>query len=84
MHPYLAFARRLSERPLLAGDTLRYADLLLFEHLLAGNAMPELTGQAIPSDQDTLQTTIQLGALFLQRVWGVEDPLLTRLIVKAD
>jgi hypothetical protein len=80
MAPYLAFARRLGERPLLAGDTLRYADLVLFEHLLAGNPMPELLGQAIPSDQDTLQTTIQLGALFLQRVWGVDDPLLHRLV----
>lgn len=59
---------------------MRYADLALFEHLLAGNQMPELLGQAIPSDHDTLQTTIQLGALFLQRVWGVDDPLLTKLV----
>jgi hypothetical protein len=78
--PYLAFARRLGERPLLAGDTLRYADLMLFEHLLAGNKMPELLGHAIPSDPDTLQTTIQLGALFLQRVWGVDDPLLESVV----
>jgi hypothetical protein len=80
MMPYLAFARRLGERPLLAGDTLRYADVVLFEHLLAGNNMPPLLAQAIPSDHDTLQTTIQLGALFLQRVWGVEDPLLQNLV----
>jgi hypothetical protein len=80
MLPYLAFARRLGERPLLAGDTLRYADIVLFEHLLAGNPMPELLGQAVPSDRDTLQTTIQLGGLFLQRVWGVDDPLLHKLV----
>jgi hypothetical protein len=80
MPPYLAFARRLGERPLLAGDTLRYADSVLFEHLIAGKPLPDLLGQAIPSDQDTLQTTVQLGALFLQRVWGVEDPLLRELV----
>lgn len=80
MRPYLAFARRLGERPLLAGDTLRYADVVLFEHLLAGNDMPEFLRQAIPSDLDALQTTLQLGALFLHRVWGVDDPLLEMLV----
>jgi hypothetical protein len=51
-----------------------------FEHLLADNCLPELLGQAVLSDQDTLQTTIQLGGLFLQRVWGVDDPLLHKLV----
>lgn len=80
MTHYVGFARQLGARPLIAGDVLRYADCLLFEHLLAENDMPTLLGQAIASDHDLLQSTIQLAALFLHRVWGVDDPILERLL----
>jgi hypothetical protein len=77
---YLAFSRRLGEQPLLAGDTLRYADILLFEHCLAEGDVHELLEQVIPSDHGALRTTVQLGALFLQRIWGIDDPLLEQVI----
>jgi hypothetical protein len=80
MPAYIAFARRLGERPLLAGDVLRYADLLLFEHLLAGNEMPEPTSLGISSDHAGFRTVIDLGALFLQRIWGTSDPLLDKIL----
>ena len=80
MEAYIAFARRIGEAPLLAGDTLRYADIVLFEHLLAGNAVSELLPRVLSSDHASLQTTVQLAGLFLQRLWGVDDPLLDQLI----
>lgn len=80
MSAYLSLARRFAERPLLAGDLLRYADIVLFEHLLADREIPVLLTYAISADQKVLQTTLEFAALFLQRVWGIDDPLLNRLL----
>ena len=80
MSGYVALARRLGETPLLAGDTLRYADIVLFEHLLAENPIDALLRSVLPSDIAALRSAVQLAGLFLQRVWGVDDPLLDRLV----
>jgi hypothetical protein len=77
---YISFARRLGERSLMAGDTLRYADIVLFEHLLADNSMPDFIDDAISSNRAELQTSLQLAALFIQRAWGFADPLLDNLL----
>lgn len=77
---YVALARRLGEHPSLAGDALRYADMVLFEHLLAGGDISDLLGRIFQFDTAPLRTVLDLGALFLQRVWGVTDPLLDSVL----
>jgi hypothetical protein len=77
---FLDLARSIGERPQYATDVLRLADLLLFEQLIAGNPMPEHLLLSIPSPADELVRLIQLGALFLKRIWGVEANLVERLL----
>ena len=77
---YLAFARRLGEHPLIAGDALRYADMVLFEHLLADGDISSLLGRVFHFDTAPLRTVLDLGALFLKRIWGIEDSFLDRVL----
>lgn len=77
---YLELARHIGGRPQFATDVLRYGDLLLFEELIAGNPIPAQLLESIPSPTDELLRLIQLGALFLKRVWGVEEALIDRLL----
>ncbi|HEY1855411.1 MAG TPA: hypothetical protein VGG40_12575 [Solirubrobacterales bacterium] len=80
MPAYLGFARRLGEHPLIAGDALRYADLVLFEEQLADGRIDDLCQLLFPGDQNGLKDVLDLGALFLARVWGIEDPLLASVL----
>jgi hypothetical protein len=77
---YLELARQIGARPQYATDVLRFADLLLFEQLIAGSPIPQPLLESIPSPTDELLRLIQLAALFLKRVWGVEAQLVDRLL----
>jgi hypothetical protein len=77
---YLELAGQIGARPQYATDVLRLADLLLFEQLIAGNSIPHQLLESIPSPTDELLRLVQLGALFLKRVWGVEAQLVDRLL----
>ncbi|MGH3082255.1 MAG: hypothetical protein ACRDNH_14140 [Gaiellaceae bacterium] len=77
---YLDLARQIGARPQYATDVLRFADLLLFEQLIAGSPIPAPLLESIPSPGDELLRLVQLCALFLRRIWGVEAQLLDRLL----
>ncbi len=77
---YLSFSRRLGERPLLAGDALRYADVVLFEEHLAEKDTRNLLQLVFPFDHAPMREVLALGALFLKRIWGIEDNLLERIL----
>jgi hypothetical protein len=80
--PYLDVARRLGERPQIATDALRYAELILFEEMIAGNDASTAVKDYIGTEPAELATVLEVGALFLQRVWGVDDPLLDGILGK--
>jgi hypothetical protein len=77
---YLELARQVGGRPQFATDVLRFGDLFLFEELIAGNPVPAPLLESIPSPTDELLRLLQLGALFLKRVWGVEAALVDRVL----
>jgi hypothetical protein len=81
---YLTLAERLSERPQLATDLLRFADLLLFEHLLVGIPTGDRSFSFISAPQEELLRMVQLTAYFVQRVWGVQSSLIDRLLAAPD
>jgi hypothetical protein len=58
---FLELSAQVGARPQYATDALRFADLLLFEQLIAGNPVPDSLLQLIPSPADELLRLIQLG-----------------------
>lgn len=81
---FLELARQIGARPQFATDVLRFADLLLFEQLIAGNPIPDPLLQSIPSPADELLRLVQLGTLFLKRVWGVDAKLIERVLATSS
>jgi hypothetical protein len=77
---YLGFARRLGEQPLAATDVLRYADLILFESILAEQNVAPLVDMLFPDGSAHLRISLELGALFLNRIWGVDDEVLSKIL----
>lgn len=77
---YEELARHLGARPQLATDVMRFADLLLFEQLLAESALPAEILATISADAGELMRLVQVAGYFARRVWGVEARLLTRLL----
>ncbi len=77
---YLDVASTLAERPGLATDALRYADLFLFEQLLAGNDASIALSSYVKQSYAELARILELAALFLQRVWGVDDSVLDKIL----
>ncbi len=80
LNDFLELTAHLGARPQHTNDLLRYADLLLYEQLLAGNVIPRGVLASIASTTDRLLPLVQFGGYFLKRVWGVEAPLLERLL----
>jgi hypothetical protein len=77
---FLDLSRQVGARPQHATDVLRFADLFLFEQLIAGKPIPGPLLESIPSPADEMLRLLQLAALFLQRAWGIEARLLERLL----
>lgn len=77
---FLELARLLAQRSGLAGDALRYADVVLFEQLIAGNNPSQALEMLGVHGRSELARVLELGALFLQRVWNVEDEILDEVL----
>jgi len=77
---YLTFIEAVGQRPNAATDALRFADLFLYETLLAGNNPPETVLTSFVTPTDELLRTIRTAAYFARRVWGVNCALIERLL----
>lgn len=77
---FLELAKRLVERPQYANDLLRFADMVLFEELLAERVPPPAVLESIASPADELRRLVQLAGYFAKRVWGVEARVIDRLL----
>jgi hypothetical protein len=77
---YLTLAERMSEHPQLATDLLRFADLLLFEHLLVGAIPHKAALASILAPQEELSRLLQLAGYFAKRMWGIESSMIDRLL----
>jgi hypothetical protein len=76
---YLGLAGRFAELAAGATEILRYADLRL--HALLGGAPVEPMIEMLFGAQEfELRRNVDLAALFLQRIWRVDDPLLDELL----
>jgi hypothetical protein len=75
---FLELARRLASRPQYANDLLRYADLLVYEQLLAGGVISPSIEASIASPTDQLLQLVQLGGYFLI-VYGASRALCSNI-----
>jgi hypothetical protein len=80
----LELARALTARPQHATDLLRFADLVLYEQLLAGGRIPAQFLSSIAAPSDDLLPLVQLAGYFLKRIWGVKAAVLDRLSALTD
>lgn len=81
---YLQLAQRFGDPVSSATDVLRYADLLLFEQHVAGNDASEPLLSLFDGPRPDLRAGVEAAALFLQRLWRVEDPLLDAVLRKTN
>lgn len=77
---YLAFVEAVGQRPGAATDILRFADMFLYETLLAGNRLPETVMTSFVMPSDDLLRILRMAAYFVRRVWSTNCPLLERLL----
>lgn len=76
---YLSFAERLTERPEVATDTMRFAELELYERFVAGRDPGPAHLAFVRTDPHYFRVVLSLAAAFCQRVWAIRDPLFERL-----
>jgi hypothetical protein len=81
---YLTFVEAVGLRPNAATDALRFADLFLYETLLAGNPLPESVLNTFVTPGDELRRTVRTAAYFARRIWGVNCALIERLLTDSD
>jgi len=77
---YLALARTVGSSLNTATDALRYADIVLFDEHLAGVDPEPALALVFGGVRQDLRRVVELAGLFLERVWGVSDPLLDALL----
>jgi hypothetical protein len=78
---YLAFVEGIGRRVDSATEILRFADILLYEILLADNPLPPpRVMESFITPAEELSRAVRTAAYFTARVWGVECPLMRRLV----
>jgi hypothetical protein len=78
---YLTLVEAVGARPNSATDALRFADLYLYEALLAGNELPETVMTSFAAPTDELLRIVRTAAYFVRRIWAVDCPLLDWLLI---
>jgi hypothetical protein len=78
---YLSFVEGIGQRVDSATEILRFADILIYEMLLAGKVLPPpKIMESFITPTEELARSVRTAAYFVTRIWGVDSPLIRRLV----
>lgn len=78
---YLSFVEGIGQRVDSATEILRFADILIYEMLLAGKPLPPpKLMESFITPTGELARAVRTAAYFVTRLWGVDSPLVRRLV----